>query len=209
MFTRLHCTMVAWAGCDPKATTTMTVVNGMTFPASGHKTAEDTLLQKLDEFHARTNDLSAACASALSEIKKTLQAKADEKAKPDEATEFEGTEVTIKFGEKANSTTLTDLPLAKKLMGTETFLKVAKIGVGDLKLEGTNIVIEFGAKANSTSLTDLPLAKKLMGTETFLKVAKIGVGDLKAHLVPEEPSQCTTAKRLGSCSMKAIGRLKK
>ncbi len=43
----------------------MTIVNGSNFPASKDKAAEQALLQKLDEFHARTNSLSASYACAL------------------------------------------------------------------------------------------------------------------------------------------------
>jgi hypothetical protein len=43
----------------------MTVVNGVNFPTSSDKLAEDALLQKLDEFHAHANELFARYASAL------------------------------------------------------------------------------------------------------------------------------------------------
>lgn len=69
------------------------------------------------------------------ELKKQIVALVDETTDAEKDVVLVGAEQTgkIEVSEKTMQTTLTDIDAAKKFMGKDTFFKVAKIGVGDLK----------------------------------------------------------------------------
>jgi len=97
----------------------------------------------------------------LSEVKKILGVEADEGCKPeDEGLNLFGTNIELQFGQKANSTEITDLALAKKLLGNETFLKIASIGIGDLKAYLTPEELAQCTKTERTGNRSMKVVKR-------------------------------------------------
>jgi hypothetical protein len=76
------------------------------------------------------------------EIKKALQqVMKDSGADEAQPYVFKAPTGTVEFGPCSNTTEVVDKPLMIKLLGTDTFMKIAKVGVTDLKtyLSGSEI----------------------------------------------------------------------
>lgn len=76
-------------------------------------------------------DAMKPVSDEYNKLVKQLREQAMEKD-PEQVVSFEGSDTTIVFGEAAKTRELTDIPGAKKALGTEVFNKVATITLGDL-----------------------------------------------------------------------------
>lgn len=99
----------------------------------------DESTELVDEFIALTVQLEAHDAKVsaerkrLDELKKLLVVSVDESHAPDEKATLVGTNGEVEVSAKSEATSITDLATARKLLGVETFNKVAKVNLADLR----------------------------------------------------------------------------
>lgn len=98
------------------------------------------LVEAVDEMLALTAKLEAHDAKVelerkrLAELKATLLAAIDETTPAEDKAVLVGSDGRqLEFSAKGEASTITDLEKAKKLLGTATFMKIAKIGITDLR----------------------------------------------------------------------------
>lgn len=91
----------------------------------------------LDKELTKHAEKIAAKAKRHGELKKQFLAAVEEsKVSPDDKVELRGTDPKSKIVEispQSNKTVVTDMEAAKKALGTELFMKIAKVTLSDLK----------------------------------------------------------------------------
>lgn len=100
----------------------------------------DEAAELVDELVGLTTKLAAHDAKVakerkrLEELKKLILSSVDESHAPEEAVTLVGTSgAEVAVSAKSESTSITDLAAARKLLGVETFNKVAKVNLADLR----------------------------------------------------------------------------
>lgn len=88
------------------------------------------MVDRIIELRAQVEAVSPA-QKELDKLVKELRAKAMEQD-PDQVVSFDGNKGTVVFGEAAKTRVLTDMAGAKKKLGNDLFMEVAKITLGDL-----------------------------------------------------------------------------
>lgn len=83
---------------------------------------------------SKHNAKIAAELKRFESLKKQVVATVDETAAADEAVTLRGTgSKELEISARSNTTEITDLEQAKKFLGSDTFWKIAKVGIADLK----------------------------------------------------------------------------
>ena len=131
------------------------------------KGIEDMSLEELADKYA---ELSAKAEKILekakpinleiSEIQKAIMERVDSQIEPTEKMVVKASTVWVEIGEKAKSRTITDMEKVVELFGTETFLKVAKVGLADIDKYLTPEQIALCVSEEKTGRRSIKFTKK-------------------------------------------------